>query len=94
MPTLLALSSNQRRLLVQVSRGEVIHRTCGIEAFMAPNVRGYRHRVNRTAESLLRAGLIERGAVAHGDPRWPFFYAVLTDAGREALATINNLESS
>jgi hypothetical protein len=90
MPTLLALSANQRRLLVQVSRGEVIHRTCGIEAFMAPNVRGYRHRVNRTAESLLRAGLIERGTKPLGDPRWPFYYAVLTDAGRAALANFNH----
>jgi len=93
MPTLLALSANQRRLLVQVSRDEVIHRTCGIEAFMAPNARGYRHRVNKTAESLLRIGLIERGTVAHGDPRWPYFYAVLTDAGREALAAINHQEN-
>jgi hypothetical protein len=90
MPALLALSANQRLVLAQVSDRKVIHRTRGIETFMTSNERGFQHRVNKTAESLLRLGLIERGTVGHGDPRWPFYYAVLTDAGHAALANLNH----
>lgn len=86
MTAALKLSPTQRRVLWQTAEGEVKHQDLGFEVFWALNRRGYVHRVNQTAESLLRAGLIERGTTPHGNPDWPYYVAVLTGAGRVLLA--------
>lgn len=87
------LSHVQRVLLRQTAAGQVKHRGIGdIEAWWAPNARGYTHRVNRTAESLLRIGLVARGTEPQGDPQYPYFTAVVTDAGAALLVALNQPE--
>jgi hypothetical protein len=88
------LSLTQRRVLLQTADGQVKHRVTGIESWWAPNIRSYTHRVNRTAESLLRVGLIARGTTPHGNPDWPYYIADVTDAGRALLADNSNPEGN
>ncbi len=80
------LSPRQRWVLRQAADGGLKHRTTGIEAWWTLGPRGYVNRANATAESLMRAGLIERGTEPLGNPDWPYFAATLTAAGRALLA--------
>lgn len=86
----LKLSPTLRTLLSQTARGKVKHQSIGgFEAWWSPNPRGYTHRVNRSAEALLRRSLIERGTTPLGRTDYPYYIAVATDAGRALLDALN-----